>query len=526
MIKDLREIPGESLFEADLCIVGAGAAGITLAMQFANLGTKVLLLEAGGMGFEPDSQALYDAENVGLARRPMIRSRLRMFGGTTNHWGGRCSPLDSIDFRERSWVPHSGWPISRADLDPYYARAIPVCDLAPLPDDENSLRERLDIPDPQFDARKLRLRHWMLSPPTRFGNKYAAALTASKNITVLLHANVTNLQTNAASSHLEHIDARTLTGNRARLRAKRFVLCCGGIENARLLLMSNGIQNVGIGNRKDLVGRFFQEHPRSWQAALPTRTPYSLKKIFNIYSSDGCAYLIGLSMADDLQMQERLLNCAAMTFFDNGEFGAGDAAMRLMRASVGRDSLEHAADDTWSALSDLDQIIMSVRAKHLLGGTRWSSEESTTLVVETEQCPNPDSRITLSGERDALGLPKVRIDWRLTDVDLHSSAAMFKQIATHWGRTNQARVRIPEWLHDGRADWAANFKDVGHHIGTTRMSDSAERGVVDRNCKLHEVDNLYMGGSSVFTTSGHVNPTFTIVALALRLADHLKGLPA
>jgi choline dehydrogenase-like flavoprotein len=525
MIVDLRELPGDSVFDADLVIVGAGAAGITLAMQFANSATKVLLLEGGGMDFEPGSQALYEAENVGLARHPTIRSRLRMFGGTTNHWGGRCAPLDPLDFKQRAWIPYSGWPIDRADLDPFYARAIPVCDLEPPPLDEGELRSRLGIPDPRLDAQKFRLHHWMLSPPTRFGRKYATALTSSKNITVMLHANVTNLQTSPAGSHLEYIDTRTLEGKKARFRAKRFAVCCGGLENARLLLLSNGIQAPGIGNRKDLVGRFFQEHLRTWQFALPTRTPYSLKKIYNIYASESGAYLVGMSLAEAVQVKERLPNSAAMTFFDDGDFRAADAAKRLLRASLGQESAERAADDTWSVLSDLDQIIMSVRAKYLLSGTRWSSEDSTTLVIETEQTPNPASRISLSSERDALGLPKIKIDWRLTELDRNSSAAVVKLIATQWGETNQARVRIPEWLTDGREDWATNFKDVGHHIGTTRMADSADHGVVDRNCRVHEVDNLYVGGASVFTTSGHVNPTFTIVALALRLADHLKGLP-
>jgi hypothetical protein len=252
------------------------------------------------------------------------------------------------------------------------------------------------------------------------------------------------------------------------------------------------------------------------------RSPFALKRFYNMYSSAGSQFLVGLRLSEAVQAQQHLLNCAAMTFFEGGSYSAGDAAMRLMRGSMGQGPLEHVADDTWRVLSDLDQIIMSVRAKYLLNGTRWLSEDTTTLVIETEQSPNPDSRISLSSERDALGLFKSRIDWRLTELDRHSSAAMVQMLATQWGENNQARVRIPEWLVDGRDDWAANFKDVGHHIGTTRMADSAERGVVDRNCRVHEVDNLYMAGASVFATSGHVNPTLTIVALALRLADHLK----
>jgi choline dehydrogenase-like flavoprotein len=501
MIKDLRDFADVTALDADICIVGAGAAGITLAMQFANTSTQVLLLDGGGLSLEPNSQALYEAENVGLARRPMMRSRLKMFGGATNHWDGRCAPLAPLDFKERDWIPYSGWPIERTDLDPYYDRVNDICDLGPPV--RGSLRERLNIPDPMLDEQKLQLHHWMISPPTRFGGKYLNDLTSAKNITVVLHANTTNLQTNAAGSHLEYVEASTLEGKRARFRAKRFVVCCGGIENPRLLLLSNSVEPHGIGNRKGLVGRFFQEHMRSWQFALSTFTPFSLKKFYNLYASEGSSFLVGLSLAEAAQKQERMLNCAAMTFFEGGDFSAGDAAMRLARNLTGQEPVQHVGDDVWSALA----------------------EDSTTLVVETEQCPNPDSRISLSTQRDALGLFKSKIDWRLTQLDRHSSATMVKLLAAQWGQSNQARVRMPEWLLDGRDDWATNFKDVGHHIGTTRMADSPERGVVDRNCKVHEVDNLFMAGASVFTTSGHANPTMTIVALALRLADHMKGLP-
>jgi choline dehydrogenase-like flavoprotein len=525
MITDLRDLAGATVFDADICILGAGAAGISIAMEFVNSSKRVLLLDGGGLTFEADTQSLYEVENVGMARQPMISSRLRMFGGTTNHWGGRCSPLDPIDFKERSWIPYSGWPIERTELDPYYERVHAICDLGPAVS-ANSLRERLNIPDPMLDETKLQLHHWMLSPPTRFGSKYLSDLKAAENITVVLHANVTNLQTNAAGTHLEHAEASTLEGKRARFRAKRFVVCCGGIENARLLLVSNSVESHGIGNRNGLVGRFFQEHLRSWQSALPTITPFALKKVYNTYSAGGSNFLVGLRLTEGIQEAKRIANCAAMTFFEGGEFSAGDAAMRVVRNALGQQSDPHLGDDIWSALSDLDEIIMSVRARYLLGGTRWYSEDSTTLVIETEQCPNPDSRISLSTERDALGLAKSKIDWRLTDMDREGTAMMMKLLAAQWGKSNQARVRMPDWLVDGQNDWAKNFKDVGHHMGTTRMANTPERGVVDRNCKVHEVDNLFMGGTSIFATSGHANPTMTIVALALRLADHLKGLSA
>ncbi len=525
MIDDLRDFPDGAVITTDLCIVGAGAAGITLAMQFAASNRDVLVLESGGRAPEADTQALYDVENVGLPIDPMIRSRLRMLGGTTNHWDGRCSPLDEMDFQRRDWVPHSGWPITRSQLDPYYAKAQDVCDLGPPVYDDRVL-EHFGIPNPRLDPNKLRAHYWMLSPPTRFGQKYAKTMEQSKNIKVLLHANVIHLQTNAAASHLEHVDVSTLEGKRAKIRAKRVVICCGGIENARLLLLSNHVEPAGLGNRRDLVGRFFQEHVRSWQHAVPTRTAFSLMKTYNFYVDDAGSYHVGLCLSDAAQARDRLLNASAMTFFEGGGYSASAAAMRLLRAVTQGQIPEHPGDDVWSVISEFEEIVMNFRARFLLRGTKWNSELSTTLLVDSEQAPNPASRIRLSDQRDSLGLRRSQIDWRLGELDRRTSFEMFQMIGAEWGRLNQARVRIPHWLSEPRDDWSHNVRDVGHHIGTTRMADDPQQGVVDRNCRIHGVDNLYVAGASVFATSGHANPTLTIVALALRLAEHIASLPA
>jgi choline dehydrogenase-like flavoprotein len=401
----------------------------------------------------------------------MIRSRLRLLGGTTNHWDGRCTPLDPIDFEQRSWVPHSGWPITRAELDPWYARAQGVCDLGP-PAYDDELLARLGIPDPGLDPSKLRAQYWMLSPPTRFGQKFEPALAEAKSVRVLLHANVVGLETNAAASHLEHVDVSTLEGKRARVRAKRVVICCGGIENARLLLLSDRVEPAGLGNRHGLVGRFFQEHVRSSQQAVPTRTPFALRKIYNFYADAGDRYHVGLRASDELQRQLGMLNASAMTFFEGLGYSSSGSAMRLVRSLLQRELPAHPGDDVYSVLSDFDEIVMNVRARFLLAGSEWHSELSTTLVVDSEQAPNPESRISLSAQRDD------------------------------------------------------NVRDIGHHIGTTRMADDPRNGVVDRNCRVHGVDNLFVAGASVFATSGHANHTLTIVALALRLAEHLGARPA
>lgn len=522
MIIDFEQADAPLEFDGDLCIIGAGAAGITIAAEFANAQYKVLLIESGGFDFDIAYQNLYDVENVGIARQPMILQRLRYFGGTTNHWDGRCAPLDPIDFEKRDWIPHSGWPITRTDLEPFYQRAHTVCDLKTTMQNAQ-VAASCHLPPLPADPDKLVLHTWQFSPPTRFGSKYRKQLQQSEHITVLLHANAINIETNSNDSHVEHLDIATLQGRKGRVRAKMFVLACGGIENPRLLLASNKHRKAGVGNPHDLVGRFFMEHLRTKYVAVPLHDGYQFRTAFNDCENSDGDFLAGVRLAEELQRSEQIGNTGVMHYTEGGEDSSTNAAFRIAKSLTKGKLPEQFGADVLNVLADINSLIVNVRRQVLMPGSESIENSLVTLVCESEQTPNPDSRITLADHTDALGSPQAKIDWQLSEVDLHTTQVAVKTLATQLAAHFDTRIRIPEWLSSPYDNWSAQYRDVSHHMGTTRMTDDATQGVVDKNCRMHSIDNLYIAGSSVFPTSGHVNPTLTIVALALRLADHLKN---
>ena len=253
VLTDSNQLPDGAVVETDLCVAGAGAAGISIALEFLGSGHSVTLLEAGGFDRDPSSQALYKGHSEPpLANLYLEASRLRYFGGTTNHWLGTCRPLDEIDFEARDWVPHSGWPISRAALDPYYRRALSVC----------RIETELDATAPLVEDETSRIRTVSFHvKPLRFGVEYRAALVESPDIDLHLHANVVEVALGDSGRGVDHLEVFSSAGQRFEVRAKHFVLALGGIENARLLLVSDNVQPRGVGNDHDQVGRFFMDHP-------------------------------------------------------------------------------------------------------------------------------------------------------------------------------------------------------------------------------------------------------------------------
>src|SRR5437870_4154142 len=276
---DARTLPNGSVLEADLCIVGAGAAGISMALEWIGSRHKVLLLEGGGLDYEAAMQDLYHAESVGLPYSPLSAARLRYIAGTPGHCAGFCSTLDPIDFEKRAWVPHSAWPIRREDLDPFYARAQPLLELGPYEyrADDWQRRDPTLVPLP-LDPRVMWTKMWPFGPPTRFGARYRAAVIGAPNVHLYTHANVCELEANESLGGIEGLRVRTLDGKELRARARYYVLACCSIQNARLLLASNRRTPAGLGNAYDLVGRFFMEHiemPSGHLALAPSHAAHT-----------------------------------------------------------------------------------------------------------------------------------------------------------------------------------------------------------------------------------------------------------
>ena len=261
MILEAGAIAAGAQLDCDVCIIGAGAAGISMAAELEGSGLGIVVLESGGTVREDDTQDLYRGRTLGAPQFPLDLSRLRFLGGTTNHWGGLCRPFDPLDFQHRDWVPHSGWPIAFEELDPYYARAHEVCDLGPY-DYTSDAWDGIGDPGPRL-AREpaIALKVIQHSKPTRFAEKYEPLLRLSDTTRVLLHANAYEIVPSPSSRSVERVVVKLLDGRTFAVRPRAVVLACGGIENARLLLLSNRVTAEGLGNHHDLVGRYYMDHP-------------------------------------------------------------------------------------------------------------------------------------------------------------------------------------------------------------------------------------------------------------------------
>ncbi len=506
---DARSLPDRSLLEADLAIIGGGPAGITLARSFIGSRVRVCLIESGGLQFDPQVQSLYEGENAGI-EYPLKVNRMRFFGGSSNHWGGYCRPLDPIDFTQRDWVPHSGWPFGIDELNPYYPGASKLVEIAPLNyEDRTYWEQRSNQKIPDLVGGRVQVRYTHFSPPTHFGDRYRDELKGADNIQVLLNANVVNIASQEEGREVTQLDIRTLTGLSHRVRARIYVLATGGLENARMLLLSNQTIPAGLGNQHDLVGRFFMEHPHVLgPAQIVVGDQNRLPRIFSgrVYA-DGRSAHAAFSPTYEFLRQRQLLNAVIMV----GDAGAynTDTKTEWINGRSHMDMLKAARHFLTAGIDPTDPS-----QPNLLG--RWLG-----LGCACEQVPNPDSRVTLADSKDALGLRKIRLDWRLTEQERRSIFEHIRSLAMEFGAQGMGRMLI-DILDDGR--WPDKVAGGSHHMGTTRMHDDPRQGVVDRNCKVHTTSNLYIAGSSVFPTSGASNPTLTLVALTLRLSDHLRPL--
>lgn len=497
MIVDIdKSAPDPSAGRYDVCIAGGGVAGITLAYTLAARGQRILLLEAGGLEYTDKSQSVYKGENVGDEYFDLDVARLRYLGGSSNHWGGRCRPLDPYDFEKHAHIEGSGWPIDITDLDPYLAESRKILEIDDFPSDD-ALKE---------SGGRLKEIFFRFSPPVRFGEKYHDFLKSSDAVHVFLNANLVDIKLDTASGRISAFAFRGYASDAPVYwgRANQYVLALGGIENARAMLNANRQVPNGLGNEYDLVGRFFMEHPNydiGYYIADSSKTKLGEDRRF-------------VAPTIQLMRRERIAN----------------AGFRLLKMIDRRDDgfVFHAKElfrDALCASDVIADLIRTIRPFHC----RPTLDVAGRLRVQSEQVPNPNSRVELGTKTDRFGLRRVELDWQHSPMDKKTIRVGGLEIAKQFARWDIGRVKLFDWVLDESHPRMPGLKDgekVGgnHHMGTTRMGASQRDGVVDRNCRVFGVENLYIAGSSVFRTGGHANPTLTIIQLALRLRDHLARL--
>lgn len=491
---DARTVPEGTVLQPDLVIVGGGPAGIAIALALANTPLRVMLLESGGMAFEANTQALYNGSKTGAPYLGLQASRMRFLGGSTNVWGGWSRPMDSLDFEERSWMPHSGWPFGLDAIEPYYSRAQTLCEAGPWHYQKAESWSPDQGPMIALGAGGVTTRWFQFSQmrgsvlPTHFGERYADDLKRVRNLSVYLHANVTRLGLAHGGGTIDQIDIATLTGRRFTVKPKFTILAAGAIEIARLMLASNDVVPAGVGNQNDVVGRYFADHP------IP-------RDIATLVMFDGKVppYYLGNQSMHDAIVRAGL--------FPSEKYRRARA---VLDSSITIESL--------TKLDDLGKAAVAETAAAL--GVDAGHATAFTLGGGCEVTPNPDCRITLGSKRDALAMPEVKLDMRLADSDLTQFRNTLKELGRQLleSRAGMVRLNMKE-----RSQWLAGLDWGNHHMGTARASADPKKGVVDANLKVHGISNLFVVGSAVYPTYGAVNPTLSIVAMALRLADHVKG---
>jgi len=577
-IEDLTRFDRNSLFETDLVIVGGGPAGLTIAREFFDSSVRVLVLESGLLDETPDHAALTEVESIGEPNGVQKRERrtrfhgasapfwsqelqpygvrCRALGGSTHAWAGKSAAFDAIDFAARPWVPHSGWPVAQAALASYIDRAAFVLNLGPNAYDETIWKlVGMRPPEPRLHAEGLRDFFWQFARSRidqldimRFGREFTTF--QAKNVRVLLNATVTNIELAADGSSFQGLDIATIDGIASKVRAKCAVVAASAIENPRLLLASNKVQAAGIGNSRDQVGRYLMDHASARIGRFEPGDLGPVIKRFGFYGvrHDGQThmYMHGLALAPELQERERLLNSAVYFLPERSPDDPWDALKRLLRRKSAHPAQDMLAVMAGAGLltkgvgmrmlassampAPLKDFIVNTAIRYspnLVAGEfqdRGLPHKLTGLWVDaiTEQRPDPASRITLSERTDRLGVPLACVNWRIGDDERQTIVRIADMVSDAFGRAGLPKPILEGWVAQKRLT-DAMIIDMAHTLGTTRMSQTPNSGVVDVNCRVHGVRGLYVAGGSVFPTSGHANPTLMILALAIRLADTLKA---
>ena len=543
--------PGQKL-DADICIIGSGPAAISMALSLDGSPLSVMLLTGGSWTETIANQDLYRGGVFPAgSHEPLEENRRRQFGGTSSAWGGRCIPFEPIDFKTRSWVPDGQWPISYDDLLPYYYKAADLCQIGrfefnaqkAFPASKQEILEGLD----SEELISYPLERW--SPPVHFGKVYQETLEKSKNIQVLMDAHVLSLQTQDDPGRVSHVDV-SMNGLRLSVQARRFVLATGGIENARLLLSStNDRFPTGLGNQNDNVGRYYMVHLSGVFAEVKLRDKQKLMADFE-RDAGGVYCRRRWWFPEPVQEANKLLNSIFFLYHANTTNGHRDVLFSsrfvaksmlsiLTQKSVNRSIdkakqlmpalREHSVNIAKNGLvevPDLIRLSLKRMAKRRLPFLLPSKRnEYWGLYFQTEQAPNRESRVCLSDSQiDTFGVPRAEVKLAFLDADIDSIANIHALFIEMFTRKNLGEIRYSETgLRAYLQERIRTFNSASHHMGTTRMSDDPKTGVVDKNARVYGLDNLYVAGSSVFPTGGHANPTLTIVAHALLLADYLKN---
>lgn len=517
MIRDLREgVPGPGP-HADVVVVGAGAAGIVLAVELARLGKSVALLEAGGRTLEESTQDPFQTDLPGLPHRGVHEGRVRMHGGTTNKWGGQILELEAADFEPHGWIPGSGWPFPKAELAPHYTRALALEGVAGSMLQDGEVWRALRETPPPLPELELYLSRWC--PEPNFARLHRLSLETNPRITVWLHANAVELQLdpNGTATGLRCL---TPSGASLTFQARQYVFALGTVESNRFFLQPR-TEGALPWNRSGLLGKHFQDHIDSDAATVRPKSPKAFHQVFDSIFLRGYKYNPKLRLRRETQEQQQTLAVGGTLF------SASDADEALASVKTTAKHLLHGrlAEITRGDLASLlrnSPLVAQQTFRYVVQHRSFHpANAEIRLRVHCEQQPDSASAIGLAEQRDQFGLLRTRLHWTVSPMELHTIRS-FVQTAQTALAPYAALTPHPD-LFAVDDQFLAHCQDSFHHMGGMRMAPSPAAGVVSPNLQLFGTNNTFVCSGAVFPTSGFSNPTHTLLALAVRLAAHLTA---
>ncbi|MDE1154376.1 MAG: GMC family oxidoreductase [Acidobacteriaceae bacterium] len=513
MLLDLEQAPADVATESDVCIIGAGIAGLLLASRLVERGLRVHLLEAGGAELEDRSQQLYDAEMAATRHAGTTEGRFRTFGGSSTRWGGQLLPYTSDIYTPPPGVPSLGWPIDERNLAPYYAELQQILGVDALPFEDSLLPALGKAPLQRHTDFTVRFSKWIPFPRRNLGKTLGERLSAHPKITIYTHANVVALEGEAGS--ITAARARTYNGRDVLFRARTFLLTSGTLESPRLLLASPGVPN-----HHDQIGRYFHDHVSFAAAEFTGQQRAALLERFGPWLVEGTLHTVKIEASPELRSREHLLAVMGHLTVEEPE-DSGAAAVRNTLRLLQRGKLGEAigAKNVGALARGVPDVLRLATSARLQKRRYISPRARVRLNIDLEQAPSAENRIRLSHETDAIGMPRAIVDWRVQQAE-RDTAVRFAPHLAQW----------LEDLHMQPSQWSEALRlgqpeliDTFHPMGGTRMGEDPASSVVGPELRVHGLTNLYVASCSVFPAGGSSNPTFTMMALALRLADLLTA---
>jgi choline dehydrogenase-like flavoprotein len=519
-ILDLEKSETPTDFNCEFVIIGAGAVGITLATELARKGRDVILLEAGGLSLEAQSQKiLRNVRSTGFPLDGLHSGRFRLLGGTTNFWGGQLVPFDPIVFNDRPWINSRGWPVTRADMQPYYDRAMSLVGMDDCEADDPDVyrRAKTSLPDVGEEL-EIFLTRWAKVP--NFARLFKQDL-ASANLKVVIHANVVGFEADGSGRRIARTHVRTFGGRQAVVSAKHTILACGTIEIARLLMLPYVDGSTTPWNHNPWLGQAYIDHLDSTAGEVTPIRPNAFHDVFDNMFFDGFKFNPKIKLTERAQMQHRLVGVAGSFIYRNSYQENADNIKLFLRAI---------RDGRWPtnflklpghALA-LSRIALPFALRYLRSNRTFHATDSAVLFrVTCEQIPQANSKISLRPEQDELGVPMVDVGWTIDQSELNTIAYFAEQVQAAFKTSGLADIHIDPRLAARDPSYLKDASDTYHQMGGARMGYDATDGTVDKDLAVFGISDLYVAGAAVFPSTGFANCTLTAIALGLRLSDHL-----